>query len=952
MRGGLDRVVKEIDALTYNARSVVNALIRSTISAGTTNGYKAIRVGIEILLTREDIYRLDKFYKQWEESSFNTTVFDVIASETNSTEALIKHSKIMYLNNDTVGLVDIDSYWLGLIRVANNPKLISNSAPIPINIRTPIFDENMATTKYNQDETYLFPFSYYSVDLLGYSGDGIDHHLDGSSWTISADNYISMETDAFATGGVNSSDTRKTKARRNHDIDANGNPYDITYSTANGYATQARAKYSHASGYGSIVPRGATSGVAIGDRLLASDEYAIAIGGSLNRATGNSSGVFGGMGNTASALYGAVLGGVNNSVGAQTDRFKFPISDSNSSTCITVNNECATVDVVGAYAGKNIIALSGNLSKSYSIGDGVAIHTLSVFSNTQSALDYWQTEGDGFKTQYAQITSVEYLDPNAYPTNVNKGYTIITLSADVAGYKVDGGYITKVKDKNGRYLGYASVAMNNSSIAMGVNQTVVGRFNNPNTTSLFIVGNGAGSNYVTRSNVLEVYNNGISVYGTTYTGDSYILTDSESVYHTFNYIGIDSKVESAGFKLTSEYSYIYVNSYIGLFQTSTDKAYNVMLSSYDSPMILRSGSSVNYKNTPYEEDILISSGKIATVEALSYIQLDAGNDIIINTDSNLILNWTSGLQLYGNTFGALPTNDQQLSHYISLRDIKAYTENGMESTIGGLIKSGFYDILNTDSGNSFTRSYSDIGKMNTCQILNIGSYGDHSSYAWKLMFPTIKNTTDPLPKIAVMFNETDDYGNETSLSKQRATRYLAYADESGYVYNYDSDSDSSLVPSDIIKSIEFSDGKLIGEALYVDSFSSADAINSIIEYIRIAPVGQLLVIKLGIKLKASNLVSDKDHTFNAKDMHLLHIIMKENSAFVGLSIASSYNDSYLGTGNNNPIVHFDYCNVKSLVTNLSYSHCIKVKPVGGLTFKSIISDDVGILSTTIIGVKV
>jgi hypothetical protein len=87
MRGGLDRVVKEIDALTYNARSVVNALIRSTISAGTTNGYKAIRVGIEILLTREDIYRLDKFYKQWEESSFSTLVFDEIATETNSTDA-------------------------------------------------------------------------------------------------------------------------------------------------------------------------------------------------------------------------------------------------------------------------------------------------------------------------------------------------------------------------------------------------------------------------------------------------------------------------------------------------------------------------------------------------------------------------------------------------------------------------------------------------------------------------------------------------------------------------------------------------------------------------------------------------------------------------------------------------------------------------------------------------
>lgn len=302
MRGGFDRLVKEIDTLTYNARSSINAMIRSTIAAGTSNGYKVTRVGIEILLTREDIYKLDKFYKQWEESKYDISIFDDIVADVGAEDALEKHSKVLYLNNDTVGAVDTKSYWLGLIKEANNPKLISNSAPIPINIRTPIFDENMATTKYNQDETYLFPFAYYSVDLLGYSGDDVDHHMDGASWTVSADNYISMETDAFSTGGVNSSDTRKTKARRNHDIDSNGNVLDVTYSTANGYATQARAKYSHASGFGSVVPRGAVSGVAIGDRLLATDSYAVSVGGSLNKAVGAGSGVFAGTCNIAVVL--------------------------------------------------------------------------------------------------------------------------------------------------------------------------------------------------------------------------------------------------------------------------------------------------------------------------------------------------------------------------------------------------------------------------------------------------------------------------------------------------------------------------------------------------------------------------------------------------------------------------------------------------------------------------
>lgn len=137
MRGGFDRLVKEIDTLTYNARSSLNAMIRSTIAAGTSNGFKAIRVGNEILLTRIDIYKLDKFYKQWEESNYDIALVDSILLEVDGRDALIKHSKILYLNNDTIGEIDNGNYWVGLIKISNNPKLISNSAPIPINIRTP-----------------------------------------------------------------------------------------------------------------------------------------------------------------------------------------------------------------------------------------------------------------------------------------------------------------------------------------------------------------------------------------------------------------------------------------------------------------------------------------------------------------------------------------------------------------------------------------------------------------------------------------------------------------------------------------------------------------------------------------------------------------------------------------------------------------------------------------------
>jgi len=782
MRGGFDRLVKEIDALTYNARSSINAMIRSTIAAGTSNGYKVTRVGIEILLTREDIYKLDKFYKQWEESKYDTSIFDDIVADVGAGESLEKHSKILYLNNDTVGAVNTQSYWLGLIKDANNPKLISNSAPIPINIRTPIFDENMATTKYNQDETYLFPFAYYSVDLLGYSGDDVNHHMDGASWTISADNYISMETDAFSTGGVNSSDTRKTKARRNHDIDSNGNALEVTYSTANGYATQARAKYSHASGFGSIVPRGAVSGVAIGDRLLATDSYAASVGGSLNKSVGVGSGVFAGKGNVAAGAYSAIIAGLNNSVGSTTHTFKFPISDANSITCLTVNNDCVSEET-GAYAGKNVISITGNIAGLYEIGATVSIHTLTVFSDTSARLSYWETNGDGFKTQYFTITSVEYIDPTTFPSNVNRGNTLITLSGDIAGSKVDGGYITKVVDAKGNVLGYASVAMNNSNIALGANQTVVGKYNSPNSTARFVVGNGNGSGDYVRSNVLEVYDDGITVYGTqfdgTYNTSTAMLSDATSVFHRFNYIGIYSKIQEARFELNKDYSALTIGSYIGLFQSETSTDYDLMLSAYKSPLIIRSGASRTYKHIPYDSDILLTSASSLLLEASDYITLDADNTITVTTENNLIMNWSKSLKLYGNTFGALPTSDDQYSHYVSFNYINLFTEKGAESTFGGVIKSGFFDILNTGTGNQMTRGYGDISRMSSCQFLNIGDYTSYSSYAWKLMFPTLIDTVDPIPNIGVMFNETDLNGNETTVSKARTPRYLAYKDEIG-----------------------------------------------------------------------------------------------------------------------------------------------------------------------------
>ncbi len=224
IRGGFDRLTKEIDALTYNSRSVLNALIRSTVASGSSQGYTVTRAGEELTLTRVDVYRLYTFYQDWAANGFATETgetnssgrrlltFDEIRIEQDktcvtfddgtqscnaTTDALVIHSQILFLNSNTLASQPVSniegqsidnsavtSYWLDFLKEFNDPKLLTNSSPIPINLRTPVFDENMGTTKYNNHPTYLFPYQYFGLQLLGYPGDDTDHFGGGNSWTF------------------------------------------------------------------------------------------------------------------------------------------------------------------------------------------------------------------------------------------------------------------------------------------------------------------------------------------------------------------------------------------------------------------------------------------------------------------------------------------------------------------------------------------------------------------------------------------------------------------------------------------------------------------------------------------------------------------------------------------------------------------------------------------------
>jgi hypothetical protein len=313
---GLDRLQKELDVLTYNSRTVLNALIKSVVTSGSSRGFTVTRANEQITLSNVDVYRIRKFYDEWEDNLFHTgsqyTVngtsrviigFDEILLTqdqvtvknedgtvikdssgnvilNSTTDALVRHAKILYQNTTNVG--QVDSYWLNLIKESNNPKLVSNTAPIPINLRTPIFDPNLATTKYNTHPTYLFPMGYYGADVLGFSGDGIDHTLSGSSWNITSDSYVNIDCDNISLGSVNPSAVYKKKENRTG-----------IYSLSFGYDSHAQGDYSIAGGVGSIVPANSLASsngeantltaIALGEYNIASEDNSSCIGGGRNR---------------------------------------------------------------------------------------------------------------------------------------------------------------------------------------------------------------------------------------------------------------------------------------------------------------------------------------------------------------------------------------------------------------------------------------------------------------------------------------------------------------------------------------------------------------------------------------------------------------------------------------------------------------------------------------------
>ena len=703
MRGGLDRLQKELDTLTYNSRSVLNALIRSTVSGGSSTGYTVSRAGKTFVLTRVDIYRLYKFYQAWEVQSFTSESFTTIltaqdaipvrdengvVSTNSTTDALVAHSQILYyISSDTAYIDTTNSnnitYWLNKIQNAQNPKLVSNFAPIPLNLRTPTFDENMSTKEYSQFETYLFPASYYSTSILGYQGDVTDHFLNGNSWTISTDEYISLETYSIATGMIDSGATYKTKNRRNYDVNTNGGNTH-TYSTNFGYDTHSRGNYSMAGGIASIVTSGSYAGIALGNSNLASGpDNCTSIGGLANIATSYGGSVFGGYFGTVTSNYGAILGGYGNTVGSSVDLFTISTINS-ANSCLIIPDNCTAQN---QSIGSAIISIAGDVREKYTTGDTIRMFNFTYTVNG-SIQHYYEQNGDGFNSIDATVEFIAYDSTN--------NLTIITTNPKIP-YDANGGSVARIIS-GATTFGMASTAMGVSNIASGMYQTVVGLFNYVISDNvLLIVGNGNDTTSA-RSNVLEVRTDGIDIYGVSYPNQlqSHFYVGPTSISQSVQSSSIYADAISAKISVEDTTS----GQYIGLFVTgdgSGNGSTGVELRSSARSLIIRNNSlDLSTVESLYTADnsILSASAGLNSLYGAGGIQVvsASGYDMTIASGKTLGISWKGGLSLIGNTFGALPTNDEQMPYWNNaVGDLTNYTLGNVEFP-SNILKTGFYEL--------------------------------------------------------------------------------------------------------------------------------------------------------------------------------------------------------------------------------------------------------------------
>ena len=538
----LERLTKEIDVLTYNARSVLNALIRSVLRYGTSNGYTVTKSSVELKLTRNDIYLLYRLYNEWAGLGFGKDTFDaacdnvrekfmpaananpLLVADADNDEllhAVVTHSKIMYLNSSNKK--QDNQYWIDQIINAADKTYILNSSPIPINLRTPVFDENMEVDKYSQYETYLLPMGYYMSLILGSAGDEVDHVAGGRNWWFDVDNEFKVTAPSVVFGGDDGTDRFTYRCARNDTGDLKSSP---SYSLAYGWNTKLRGVYGTVGGRSTFV--------------FADNAHGISTNGMIQ---GKYAGIYAGLNNQVHETNGMTAGGEDlvvlgshgfaanrfNCVGFPGLIFKVPNLTKIDTECEVVVNVCDsdTSKTLTKYNPTNILDIYDNQNEltpitwsKLEVGDQVIIYDQTI--NGKNYLSWFGVE---FKHQITTITGID---------KSNSGFTRLILKDNIrfSEVGVNGGRVARYSSskytsytyeysgssatKTRRYFGANSTALNYLTIAAGFNQTVVGLANFPVIKPNFIVATG----YVPEGDEIQTQYVGVGVFGS--DADGYI----------------------------------------------------------------------------------------------------------------------------------------------------------------------------------------------------------------------------------------------------------------------------------------------------------------------------------------------------------------------------------------------------------------------------------------------
>lgn len=787
-------LVKRIDALTANSQQVLNALIRSCVASGSSSGYKVTKYGNEIVLTRSDIYRLYDFYQAWEAENFpadETSFYSILsAADTRwrksaredsalATDAVVKHSQILFMTADDASKTGEGNYnyWLERIRNSVSPKVTVSTAPIPLNLRTPLYDENLSVKSFSQYETYLFPIGYQRTELLGIPGDGESYLAGGKNWDIDVTENLTLTGKHLLLGKITNPDNRVT------------NYGDSINTLSWGNESYAFKDTSAAFGYQSVAV--APGAVVFGQRCRGFGTESFIGGGEELVTVGTRS--FASNYNNYAIGNNSFVANRKNYTGGYPYRFEFITStDITTVPCETIEiaseGKCVASSILQAQsmtASKKVMRIAGNSISLPGIpfeiqeGDTVAVYD-HIYNGTVkgTSRSSYITGGvtacdlDGYASSVF-TTTVEAIAPKYSIVNGVRTLTEvqITLAAPIPVenplYNLTGGYMSRVNSQirtmspslaiNGTRrlrLGENSATFGYNNIASGDNQLIAGMNNTCNYEANFIVGTGTpgSTSYVSSSYVNTSYIN---------TSSSYVSGRSNGLvvapYYGYMKVNDGSSVIGVAGGTRTIPDEDHTNVYRGSFMYSRSSAYirtgtsyvhggtsyvmatptNAVLETYlyngqRGGMIAASAAPGVLVNPTYNVSTVVSSLQgTAVISAGSYLRSDGTRDNVANallTRSSVIRNANdNGIGIYAQDGIDIRNTNNVLGRGINIETCSYLRLTFKELQLKG---NTFGELTATDEARSFWLAQNGVGAGTSGEIVDIryGNTTGHSGF--------------------------------------------------------------------------------------------------------------------------------------------------------------------------------------------------------------------------------